>query len=356
MKRLALLLPLLALAAAPARAADPATKCFWHVGDDSYEWHALSADDSARVAALLADFENWTPDPAYGPEIGVCEARNPLRVMSGSGVTNEYSFQMAACENNSFGNCVRRPSGPVRLVPDSVRREFVGLREKWNREIEETLTDRFLDASTIVRYERFSREDGDGETHAVSKAEGDEILALLADWKNFEELRPKPRRPEEPCICAQILHPDLVLSCFRVDGSSKSIKFFRIIDGSTKKTRLDIELPDVRWRRVPDGPARAILAKLDAWTAADRAAFLAVPLPRTYVFGSTGWDGGTLSGVARLFYGNGNKWSVIWEANKDAVPNPNYLTSGTKLVIPALATNAPAALAPHAESAEGAEN
>ena len=65
MKRLALLISLLVLAAAPARAADPATKCFWHVGDDSYEWHALSADDSARVAALLADFENWTPDPAW---------------------------------------------------------------------------------------------------------------------------------------------------------------------------------------------------------------------------------------------------------------------------------------------------
>ena len=101
--------------------------------------------------------------------------------------------------------------------------------------------------------------------------------------------------------------------------------------------RLDIELPDVRWpRRVPDEPARAILAKLDAWSAADRAAFLAVPLPRTYVFRSTFWDGGTLSGVAKLFYGDGNKWRVIWEANKAAVPNPDYVLSGTPLVIPAL--------------------
>ena len=106
---------------------------------------------------------------------------------------------------------------------------------------------------------------------------------------------------------------------------------------STKRTRLDIELPDVRWpRRVPDEPARAILAKLDAWSAADRAAFLAVPLPRTYVFGTTSWDGGTLSGCAKLFYGNGNKWRVIWEANKAAVPNPNYVLSGTPLLIPAL--------------------
>ena len=193
------------------------------------------------------------------------------------------------------------------------------------------------DPATIVRYERFSREDGDGETHAVAKAEGDEILALLANWKTFEELRPKPRQPGEPCICGQIRHPDLVLSCFRADGSSKAVAFFRGIDGSTKRTRLDIELPDVRWpRRVPDEPARAILAKLDAWSAADRAAFLAVPLPRTYVFRSTFWDGGTLSGVAKLFYGDGNQWRVVWEANKAAVPNPDYVLSGTPLVIPAL--------------------
>ena len=70
--------------------------------------------------------------------------------------------------------------------------------------------------------------------------------------------------------------------------------------------------------------------------AADRAAFLTVPLPRTYVFGTTGWDGGTLSGVAKLFYGDGNKWRVVWEANKEAVPNPDYVLSGTPLVIPAL--------------------
>ena len=224
---------------------------------------------------------------------------------------------------------IARVAAPVTRSPDAEETHAE------NAEGAEALSS-MPDPATIVRYERFSREDGDGETHAVPKAEGDEILALLANWKTFEELRPKPRQPGEPCICGQIRHPDLVLSCFRADGSSKSVEFFRGIDGSTKRTRLDIELPDVRWpRRVPDEPARAILAKLDAWSAADRAAFLAVPLPRTYVFRSTFWDGGTLSGVAKLFYGDGNKWRVIWEANKEAVPNPDYVLSGTPLVIPA---------------------
>ena len=64
------------------------------------------------------------------------------------------------------------------------------------------------------------------------------------------------------------------------------------------------------------------------------------PLPCQYVLGMDPRDGGTLSGVARLFYGDGGKWPVIWEANKDAVPDPDRPKSGISLVIPALAEGA----------------
>ncbi len=66
----------------------------------------------------------------------------------------------------------------------------------------------------------------------------------------------------------------------------------------------------------------------------------AEPFPRRYVLESNRHDGGTLSGVARLFYGDGGKWPVIWEANKDAVPDPDRPKPGTSLVIPALAEGA----------------
>lgn len=190
----------------------------------------------------------------------------------------------------------------------------------------------------IARYEREASSAGDGRTHAVSKSDGDEILALLKDWRTFEDLRPKPRKPGEPVICILPPPPDLVLSCLPQDGPAFALEFYRHSDRKTGKRHLDVSLPIAGgWRRrIPDEPARALLAKLDAWDAADRAAFLAAPLPRTYVFGSTGWDGGTLSGVARLFYGHASKWRVIWEANKAAVPNPDYVLSGTSLVIPAL--------------------
>ncbi len=66
----------------------------------------------------------------------------------------------------------------------------------------------------------------------------------------------------------------------------------------------------------------------------------AEPFPRRYVLESNRHDGGTLSGVARLFYGDGNLWRIIWEANKDAVPDPDRPKPGTSLVIPALAEGA----------------
>ena len=194
------------------------------------------------------------------------------------------------------------------------------------------------DPATIVRYERFSRKDGDGETHAIPKAEGDEILAALKGWDSFEDIRPKPRKPGEPCLKPMVRDPDLILSCFSQKGPAVPFQFYRETDAQTGERGLCASSPTVysRQRRLPGDSARALLEKFDAWTAADRAAFLAVPLPRTYVFGTTSWDGGTLSGVAKLFYGNGNKWRVIWEANKAAVPNPDYILSGTSLVIPAL--------------------
>ena len=314
---------------------DVPAKCFWYAGEPDYQWHPLSSADSARVLKRLAALDDWPPAPGYRPDVGVCEVRRILRVVRATGATNDYSFSMYGNADGCFKNCQSDPAGTVRLVPEPVRRELVRLREAWYLEIEAARTDRMLDASSTVRYERFSEEDGDGETHAVSKTDGDEILALLKDWRLFEDCRPKPA-PGEPIICALPAPPTLVLTCYRADGSSVEIEFFRYEDCKTRKPVLEVRPPSFSWqRRIPGDAARALLAKFDAWAAADRAAFLAVPLPRTYVFGTTSWDGGTLSGCAKLFYGNGSKWRVIWEANKAAVPNPDYVLSGTLLVIPA---------------------
>jgi nucleoid-associated protein YgaU len=45
--------------------------------------------------------------------------------------------------------------------------------------------------------------------------------------------------------------------------------------------------------------------------------------------------GDTLTRLAEQFYSSANKWSKIYEANKDQVKNPNYIFVGMKLIIPA---------------------
>jgi NitT/TauT family transport system substrate-binding protein len=44
--------------------------------------------------------------------------------------------------------------------------------------------------------------------------------------------------------------------------------------------------------------------------------------------------GDTLARLAEQFYSSANKWSKIYEANKDQVKNPNYIFVGMKLTIP----------------------
>ncbi|OGV39143.1 MAG: hypothetical protein A2020_13490 [Lentisphaerae bacterium GWF2_45_14] len=44
----------------------------------------------------------------------------------------------------------------------------------------------------------------------------------------------------------------------------------------------------------------------------------------------------SLSKIAKKVYGDGNKWRVILDANKDVLPNPNKLRPGMELRIPQL--------------------
>ncbi|MDP6693926.1 MAG: LysM peptidoglycan-binding domain-containing protein, partial [Phycisphaerales bacterium] len=50
----------------------------------------------------------------------------------------------------------------------------------------------------------------------------------------------------------------------------------------------------------------------------------------TYVIQS----GETLSDIAEDFLGSPHKWRLIWEANKQRIPNPDRLKIGTTIVIP----------------------
>ncbi|HXF10207.1 MAG TPA: hypothetical protein VN625_05430 [Desulfuromonadaceae bacterium] len=64
-----------------------------------------------------------------------------------------------------------------------------------------------------------------------------------------------------------------------------------------------------------------------------REEILTTPKPCTYVVGTID-DGGTLGGIARLFYGSANRWRLLYEANRDVIKNPDAIQTGMKLKIP----------------------
>lgn len=59
----------------------------------------------------------------------------------------------------------------------------------------------------------------------------------------------------------------------------------------------------------------------------------AVSAQRTHVVRS----GETLTSISKLYYGTGNKWSRIHEANRSLIPNKDRLKVGMKLTIPGVA-------------------
>ena len=47
-------------------------------------------------------------------------------------------------------------------------------------------------------------------------------------------------------------------------------------------------------------------------------------------------SGDTLGGIAKRFYGNASKYTVIHEANKELIPDANKIYPGQKIIIPNL--------------------
>ena len=61
------------------------------------------------------------------------------------------------------------------------------------------------------------------------------------------------------------------------------------------------------------------------------------PVSRTYTVVS----GDSLSKIARKEYGDGNRWRVIFEANRDKIKNPDLIHPGQVLIIPPLPEGGP---------------
>lgn len=79
---------------------------------------------------------------------------------------------------------------------------------------------------------------------------------------------------------------------------------------------------------VPNPPAR--VEPLPAVAHAPPAPSQAAPPAKKYTI--LAHD--TLSSIAAAHYGNRGKWKVIWDANRDAIPDSNHLPVGREITIP----------------------
>jgi len=92
-----------------------------------------------------------------------------------------------------------------------------------------------------------------------------------------------------------------------------------------KAARADIRLEMGNWGGCCEYAAAPMKTQIDDY-------FLKTK-PFTYSVGEA-QDGGTLSGLAKLVYGDKKMWIQIYEANRDVVSDPNVLPYGMTLTIP----------------------
>ena len=174
--------------------------------------------------------------------------------------------------------------------------------------------------------------------HKVEKSVGDKVLQLLASARGNSGWRHSygedyPFRFRE-------------LDCVLQNGDTVTIKV-RINDGlssgfiicSARQCRDSLICPPQEiWRELSEiflKVSREASGSVHAW-------YRNRPLPYSYRVGD-GPDGGTLSGVARLFYGNASRWPVIHSANNGLLTDPNKVRPGLTLTIPRFQNDSTAA-------------
>ena len=178
----------------------------------------------------------------------------------------------------------------------------------------------------VVKYERC---DSEGKWREVPKSDGEVVLACLRDIDSFK-------------TWGSTVPPGIIADPI------PTIIGFRIVSSSGKTNVIHFswhaELVDCPRGLlvVPDKEEKLLSELLAQWGEADNTRISSQPLPCKYSIGTAN-DGGTLSGIARLFYGDSTQWRRIYEANKAIIKNPNVINIGTVITIPGASNKSGAA-------------
>jgi hypothetical protein len=155
----------------------------------------------------------------------------------------------------------------------------------------------------------------------MSRERGDALLSALDHGRQIQELQ---ANNDVGLICLLPVPSHEWLKITLTNG-----RFYRIALGDGF-----VDLPEGRYevKEAALDKVAKIMTQLDEDL---RHAIVNAPKPFVYAVGTVD-DGGTLSGIARLFYGDSAKWRQIYEANRKIAKNPNIILHGMMLTIPKL--------------------
>jgi nucleoid-associated protein YgaU len=177
----------------------------------------------------------------------------------------------------------------------------------------------------VVRYEYagyYEQYSPEAQYKLIPRERGDALLSALDGGRQLQEIPPCP--PDMICDPAP---PRYSLNIILTNGITNTIGISDNFVVLPHSQRVYYGLTDAASEKVAK-----VIKQLDEDL---RQEIVNTPKPLVYTVGTVD-DGGTLSGIARLFYGDASKWKIIYEANRQIIKNPNILSGREKLTIPKL--------------------
>ncbi len=177
-------------------------------------------------------------------------------------------------------------------------------------------------AKQVAKFERYDLDSG-REWQQVTKSDGEIVLGCLHNVESFKSWG--STIPSN--IVAQPMRTSLGFRMTTISGKTNLLYFSSGGELLNFPATGLLVIPELNRERLSD--------IFSNWQKIDQTRIASQPLPCEYRIGSAN-DGGTLSGIARLFYGDATKWQAIYEVNKSLVRDPNRIYAGTVITIPKL--------------------
>ena len=199
-----------------------------------------------------------------------------------------------------------------RLVHEDMRLNFSSYPKNWGL----TRPDKNIDHRRVPNLQTYFRRSGYS-------------LPISMDPQNY--------RPGDLMTCTVPPNlPHIMIVSDRNNSQGQALVIHNIGAGAQEEDRL-FEFKITGHYRIKNSTKRHSatgIVTTDGKTSSQHKKATGNPLsPRTYTVGSKR-DGGTLSGIARMFYGDSDQWKRIYQANRRTIRNPDIIRNGMKLKIP----------------------